>query len=193
MSVDIIYETHSWSEDNEHGIATGWLPGRLSERGRLLAAELGQRHRDDAISGVYTSDLARAVETASIAFAGTNVPIVRDARLRECNYGVLNGAPAAQVHAEQLRRLDEPFPEGESYRQVIARMDDFLADLARMREGTRVLLIGHAATRWALDHLLNEVPLEILLSAPFDWQEGWHYKVPTGYPGRSDASDGKRE
>jgi hypothetical protein len=32
MLVDIIFETHSRTEDNENGIATGWLPGKLSER-----------------------------------------------------------------------------------------------------------------------------------------------------------------
>jgi hypothetical protein len=37
--VEIVYETHSISEDNERGIATGWLPGRLSEEGRRLAAD----------------------------------------------------------------------------------------------------------------------------------------------------------
>ena len=34
MAVTIIYETHSTTVDNERGIATGWLGGALSERGR---------------------------------------------------------------------------------------------------------------------------------------------------------------
>ena len=41
MSVEVVFETHSLSVDNERGIATGWLPGRLSLDGRRLAAELG--------------------------------------------------------------------------------------------------------------------------------------------------------
>ena len=87
MSVEIVFETHSISVDNERGVATGWLPGRLSEKGRALARELGERRRDDNISAVFSSDLARAIETAEIAFAGVGIPIVRDWRLRECNYG----------------------------------------------------------------------------------------------------------
>ena len=47
MSVEIVYETHATSEDNEAGIATGWLPGRLSTHGREQARELGERRRDD--------------------------------------------------------------------------------------------------------------------------------------------------
>ncbi|MGH3547501.1 MAG: hypothetical protein ACRDQU_05150 [Pseudonocardiaceae bacterium] len=41
MRTMIVFETHSWSEDNDRGVGTGWLPGRLSERGRELARELG--------------------------------------------------------------------------------------------------------------------------------------------------------
>ena len=33
MTVTLIYETHSTTLDNERGIATGWLPGELSEAG----------------------------------------------------------------------------------------------------------------------------------------------------------------
>ena len=71
MSVEIVFETHSISEDNEAGLATGWLPGRLSTRGRELALELGDRRTHDGLSIVYTSDLRRAVETAELAFGGT--------------------------------------------------------------------------------------------------------------------------
>jgi len=85
MAVEIIYETHSISTDNEHGIATGWLPGTLSDRGRELARELGTRRRDTGVAAVFVSDLDRAVETAEIAVANSGIPIYRDARLRECN------------------------------------------------------------------------------------------------------------
>src|ERR671936_3063715 len=78
--LEIVFETHSTSVDNERGIATGWLPGRLSKRGRRQAEELGARRRDDGLVAVYTSDLARAVDTAEIAFAGNPLPIYRDAR-----------------------------------------------------------------------------------------------------------------
>ena len=181
VSTDIVYETHSWSEDNDRGIATGWLDGRLSERGRRLAEELGRRRQRDGIAHVFTSDLGRAVETSVIAFAGTALPITRDARLRECNYGQWNGMPVVRLVGERLLHIDDPYPDGESYRQVARRVATFLADLARDWDGARVLLIGHAATRWALDHLLSGIPLEQLVNAPFDWREGWSYTLPSGW------------
>ena len=106
MSIEIVFETHSLSTDNEDGIATGWLDGRLSERGKEGARALGQRRHADDVAAVFASDLGRAVETVEIAFAGTSIPVHLDWRLRECNYGQLNGMPSAQLEAERSRRID---------------------------------------------------------------------------------------
>jgi broad specificity phosphatase PhoE len=183
MSVAIVYETHSTTLDNERGFATGWLPGELSSAGRENAADLGRRCRDDAIDAVFTSDLARAVETARIAFGDSRVPIIQDGRLRECNYGDLNGAPVATLNADRASRIEVAFPGGESYRQVVDRTRDFLRDLARDWDGKRVVLIAHSANRWALQTLLNGTPLAEAVIAPFEWQEGWSYTLPSGWTG----------
>lgn len=183
MAVAIIYETHSITTDNETGIATGWLPGRLSPRGRSLAAELGQRHRDDDLAAIFTSDLARAVETAEIAFAQRDIPIIQDPRLRECNYGSLNGTPVADLAPIRRQHLTVPFPHGQSYQDVVAQTRSFLRDLTARYDGRQVLLISHSANRWALQHLLHGIPLAELIDAPFTWQPGWHYILPTGWTG----------
>ncbi|MGK5551951.1 histidine phosphatase family protein [Actinomadura kijaniata] len=176
--MEIVFETHAWSLDNDRGIATGWLPGRLSERGRRLAVELGERRRDDGLAAVFTSDLARAVETATLAFGDSGVPVLHDWRLRECDYGERNGSPAAEVHADRVRHLDRPYPGGESWRQAVHRVGRFLADLPLRWSDTRVLVIGHVATRWAFDHLIDGRPLEELVDADFGWREGWEYRLP---------------
>jgi broad specificity phosphatase PhoE len=177
VSVEIVYETHSISFDNERGIATGWRDGELSKAGRAAARALGERRRDDRIAVVYSSDLGRAVETAEIAFAGSGIPIRLDRRLRECDYGELTGMPHARLAEEVPMRIDTPYPGGESYRDVVERMRDFLADVARDHEGERILLVSHAAPRWALQNLLEGTPLEDAVLAPFAWQEGWEFEL----------------
>ncbi|HLZ31161.1 MAG TPA: histidine phosphatase family protein [Chloroflexota bacterium] len=177
MAVDIVFETHSTSEDNERGIATGWLPGALSAAGRQQARALGARRRGTGLNVIFTSDLRRAVETAELAFDGAGLPIRTDWRLRECNYGRHTGMPSAQLAAERLARVDVPFPDGESYRQVVERVRTFLDDLARDCDAQQVLVIGHAATHFALQHLLEGAALEAVVEAPDAWQPGWNYQL----------------
>lgn len=178
MSIELVFETHAISEDNERGVATGWRHGRLSERGRLLARGLGARRSADGIAAVFTSDLGRAVETAQIAFGEAALPILCDWRLRECDYGELNGQPAAAVHGDRARYLDARYPGGESWREAVLRVGRFLGDLPLRWGGARVLVVGHMATRWAFEHYLAGRALEDLAAAEFVWREGWEYIVP---------------
>lgn len=178
MSIEIVFETHAWSTDNDRGFATGWLPGELSEAGRAQARELGTRRRDTGLAAVFCSDLRRAVQTAQLAFEDDgSLPLLLDWRLRECDYGRLNGAPVAQVHGDRTARLTEPYPGGESWQQAVERVAGFLRDLPSRWAGQRVLVIGHGATRWALDHYLDRRPLTELAGAEFDWQPGWTYRL----------------
>lgn len=176
MPIDLVFETHSTTLDNEVGRATGWLPGELSRRGVEEAVELGRR-RAGELAAVFCSDLARAVQTAVVAFGGSDVPVLYDWRLRECDYGKWNGIPVADLHRTRRDHLDSPYPNGESWRQATARVGRFLCDLPLRWEGRRVLVIGHVATRWGLDRFLNSARLEDLADEDFAWREGWEYTV----------------
>ena len=178
MSIEIVFETHALSDDNERGIATGWLAGRLCARGRANAAEMGSRRRDDGIAAVFTSDLRRAAETAEIAFGDTDIPILHDWRLRECDFGARNGSPAAELRLDRVDYLDLPYPGGESHCQAIRRAAGLLADLPTRWAGRRVMLIGHLATHRALEHVINGLTVRELVAADFEWRaEGWEYRL----------------
>lgn len=181
VAIQLVFETHAITIDNEIGVATGWLPGQLSDRGRETAAELGRRRRDDGIAVVYVSDLRRAAETVEIAFAGSAIPVISDERLRECNYGHLNGMPTERLEAERASHVRKPWPGGESYEDVVDRMGALLRDVAAQWDGSRVLFVSHSANKWALDHLLLGMPLAPLVATGLKWQEGWEYVVPSGW------------
>jgi len=176
-SIAIVFETHSTTTDNESWIASGWLDGRLSPLGRRQAKELGERRFVEELAAVFSSDLGRAVETARIAFGGRGIPIFHDWRLRECNYGALNGTPVPTLEAARMLHVYEPYPDGESYSQVVARVRSFLRDLPPRFENERIVVIGHSATKWALDHLLEGIPLPELVEGSFRWQPGWLYSL----------------
>jgi 2,3-bisphosphoglycerate-dependent phosphoglycerate mutase len=177
VAIQLVYETHATTLDNEQGRATGWLPGQLSQRGREQARQLGRRRAADGITAVFSSDLARATQTAAEAFDRSSIPVLLDWRLRECDYGQRNGMPVAELRAGRREHLDRPYPDGESWRQAVARIGRFLNDLPLRWQGQRVLVIGHAATRWGLDHLIAGISLEELIEQDFGWQEGWEYQL----------------
>ena len=176
-SIEIVFETHSITIDNERWIASGWFDGRLSAAGKRLAKELGERRAHEPVAAVFTSDLGRALDTTAIAFGSRGLPVFHDWRLRECDYGALNGHPAAEVEAVRASHVYEPFPGGESYSQVAVRVQGFLHDLSPRWTNARVVVVGHSATKWALDHLLEGTPLPELVEASFHWQPGWVYRL----------------
>ena len=108
MTTTVVFETHATTEDNESGHSTGWLPGRLSAAGQQQAILLGERRRDDGLAAAFTSDLARAVHTVSVAFAGVDLAVLHDWRLRECDYGAWSGAPSTLVQGSRAAHLDVP-------------------------------------------------------------------------------------
>ena len=128
MAIRITYFVHGTTTDNENGLATGWLPGKLSALGKKQAQELGQLVADKQFDVVFCSDLKRAVDSARLAF-GNKYEILPDRRLRECNYGDFNGKPVAEFKKDMTKHIREPFLNGESYKQVEERMADFYNSL----------------------------------------------------------------
>ncbi len=176
MSIDIIFETHALTEDNEQGRATGWLPGRLSTQGRRNAVDMGRRRRGDGIAAVFCSDLRRSVETADMAFGDSGIPVLYDWRLRETDFGSLNGGASSEVGPTRTRYVDQPYPGGESHRQSINRVARALADLPTRWAGQRVMVIGHLATYRGLEHVARHATVEDLVAREFEWREhGWEY------------------
>jgi broad specificity phosphatase PhoE len=185
VGVEIVFEAHPLTMHSEAGIASGWLPASLSENGRRHAREMRRRHRREHFAAVYHSDLLRVIETVEIAFIAFPGPVVADRRLRDINYGALNGAPEAQLWHERATHIDTRFPRGESLRQVVDRTRDLLVDLAARWDGQRLAVVAHPVNRWALDHLLRGEPLEKLVEAPFEGDQRWAYDLPDGWTGRS--------
>lgn len=175
QDMELWFETHSTSQDNERGVASGHLDTPLSESGRVQAVELGRRHAERKFRTIYTSDLKRAVDTAQIAFARTGVHRVSDRRLRECDYGTWSGCSIQQLNEARVKFVDDAFPGGESFRDVVRRVEAFLKDLANRRGP--VLVIAHRAPWYALEHLASGRDLAEVIGAPWTWQPGWEYNL----------------
>jgi valyl-tRNA synthetase len=175
--IEILFETHGTTTDNEQKRASGHSDAKLSELGKKQSDELGERYNNKKIDIVYTSDLSRAYNTAKIAFAGKSIKIVSDKRLRECDYGDSTGGSSERLEHQKGARITKPFPNGESYRQTTERIRDFLINLSEKHSGKTVLIVGHRATQYGLDHLIRGLPIYEAVTAPWSWQPGWKYTL----------------
>lgn len=179
MSIHIIYFVHGTTTDNEHGKATGWLPGELSALGKNQAEALGEQVTIN-FDVMISSDLKRAIDCASLGFAG-KCRLLQDARLRECNYGDLNGGDGNIVKKDMLRHIDECFPSGESYHDVEKRMRELLADIAKQYDGRTVAFMAHQAPQLALEVICNGKSWQEAIETDWrrtgKWQPGWEYEV----------------
>ena len=173
--VTIIFESHATTYDNEAHRASGFNDVELSPKGAEEARGLGKRYEDEHFDAIFCSDLRRAYKTAEIAF-GDKYKIIKDARLRECDYGDYTGRASEEIERERPMRIKEPFPNGESYTQTNIRMKSFLEDLLKEYDGKRVMIIGHRATQYGLKYFVQGIPLEEITTEKFVWQPGWKYE-----------------
>lgn len=95
MELKIMYFVHGTTTDNASGKCSGWKQVELNELGRERAIKLGELQKDKNFDVIFTSDLVRAIDSAKLAFP--NVKHIQDKRLRECNYGDLDGKDKSLV------------------------------------------------------------------------------------------------
>ena len=173
--VTIIFESHGTTFDNENHLSSGHFDIELSPLGKRQAKELGERYKNEKFDAIFCSDLQRSYKTAELAFAKRDFPILKDKRLRECDYGDLTRRPSEKVEPEKANRVANPFPNGESYEQASKRIKDFLKDLLKKYDSKKIMIIGHRATQCGLEYWIKGIPLKEAITAPWQWQPGWIY------------------
>ena len=179
MAIKITYFVHGTTTDNEQHISSGWKDVELSELGIQQSIALKDQVKDQKFDVVFCSDLKRAHDSAKLAWEGI-YQIIPDARLRECNYGELNGASSDIVEPMQEEEcIEKPFPGGESYEDVKARVVDFLGFLKKDYDDRHIAVVAHKAPQLALDVLLKGRTWKQALAEDWrntkSWKPGWEY------------------
>jgi probable phosphoglycerate mutase len=135
----------------------------LSPRGRQQAALLGRRLAASGVGAVWSSNLLRAQQTASLAAAPGGLRTEIDDRLREVKTHWDAAEPGANA-PEVLDTLSIPFVEPPD--EVVARMEAAVRDIAAdAGPGGRVAAVSHAgAISMYVAHLLklDAGPLRLL-------------------------------
>jgi probable phosphoglycerate mutase len=123
----------------------------LSEAGRAQAQAVGRRLARGGFAALYTSDLARAQDTARVIALHSGREIIADVRLRERAFGIFEGLTYAEIaerYPEDLARFelrdpDYVVPGGESARAFRERCLGCLAEIAERHVGDEVVVVTH--------------------------------------------------
>lgn len=158
---------HGETEWNTDGRFQGQRDTPLSETGRdqarRTARALAGRHFD----AVYTSDLARAADTAACIAALHDLAPIPDARLREVFFGEWEGLSLAEVterwpeivaawRADSLRTRP---PGAETVQQMLERVSAFMDAVCRRYPDGELCIVGHGGSlRGLLVHALGGDP-----------------------------------
>ena len=134
--------------DYEHALLSDH-GGSLSTLGRQQSRRLGETLLGERIAHVWTSSMARAVQTAEIAAAVLGCGVTVREGLRELGVGVHAGAaPEPDPFRATFDRwldgdLDARIEGGESGAEVVGRMAGVLAEVADLHRGEAVLVVSH--------------------------------------------------
>ena len=154
LATHVLLIRHGQSEGNAERRFGGHTATPLSPRGRRQAQATARALKGEEITAIYTSDLARAVETAQPLGNLLGLPVNSTSAFRERSVGVMEGLTfedAAQQHPEQYaallhRDFEHVLTGGESYRQLLDRAVQKLDEIIAENKGGKIVIFSHTGT-----------------------------------------------
>lgn len=155
--VDLFVFRHGETEWNRLQRFQGHSDIPLNEVGKTQALALREFVKDLSLEAILSSDLKRAFSTAQIAIEGLDIPVFSTQELREIHLGEAEGLTKEETEIRfgsefttrwrqaHFSDLDMRFPEGESCRETIERLDRALRDFGSKNTYKRVGISTHGA------------------------------------------------
>jgi len=170
----LVLVRHGETAWNVEGRIQGHLDIPLNEIGLAQAAAIGTRFGAENFDAIYSSDLIRALRTASPVVASPENDIIREWRLRERHLGVLQGLTGGEAMVRQpdawkvfkSRDANLALAGGESLGEFSRRVVDFVEDVRARHAGRRVLMVTHGGVLDAAYRHATAMPLSAIRDFP---------------------------
>jgi broad specificity phosphatase PhoE len=178
---------HGETDFNREHRFQGHLDIPLNDEGRAQAGRLRAALLRLKLEEILSSDLCRAYETAEIASAGMDIPILRTPGLREAFLGDAQGLTAEELHAKFGEALvsrwkspyrsdaDVSYPGGETGREVLERVLGAIHGHLAQSSASRIGIATHGGViRRVVRSLIHEheapipIPNGIIYSLQWD-------------------------
>lgn len=165
---ELILIRHGQTDWNVEGRYQGQSDVPLNEHGREQARRLASKLQGTQLEAIYSSDLARARETAEILSEATGTPLFLDPRLREIHQGLWEGMLLKDIRrkyarAFQLRR-DDPLevapPEGETVGQLRRRVLAALEAILQAYPHNQVAIVSHGLALAIMRVAVDDLPVQ---------------------------------
>jgi len=151
MTTTIYMVRHGETPWNIEGRYQGHLDPPLTKKGLQQAQTTASQLAPLGFDAIYSSDLARARQTAEALAAATDLPIQFDPRLREIHQGEWQGVLIGDIRQGWPAEIDgwesDPWnhypPGGESLQQQQTRVFAAVDDIAIWQPGKKVAVFTH--------------------------------------------------
>lgn len=177
---ELILIRHGLTDWNVEGRYQGQSDVPLNEQGRDQARHLATKLAARQIDAIFSSDLARARQTAEILAEATGAPLFLDPRLREIHQGLWEGMLLQDIQREYTeafnRRRNDPLkvapPEGETVGQLRHRVLAAMGNILEQYPTGRVMIVSHGLSLAIMRVALNDIPI----------QQIWEHIPPNAEP-----------
>lgn len=195
---------HGETDWNRERRCQGHTDIPLNETGITQAQELALHLADYPIQLVVSSDLLRAQHTGETVARVKKVPLILDPRLREMNYGVIEGLryeEAISQHGEEIWEKLKCFkaendhicfPGGETRKQARARFLSLLEDVIRQHPHEHIAISTHGGVVRAIvhnflpeDHPMIDIPNCVVYRLIYNEASGFIAEAKPIYPHKS--------
>ncbi len=151
---NLIVVRHGYSESNDKDLFVGHGNVDLNEKGKIQAQMTADYLKNIHIDAIYSSDLDRAVQTATYTANVKNLPIIKSKNLREIKAGDWE----FKAYKELLQKEYEVFslwstnvcscycPGGETFLELQERVYNEIKNLCKINDGKTIAVFSHGSS-----------------------------------------------
>lgn len=139
----VLLVRHGETDWNRDRRLQGQTDVPLNDAGRAQAAALARELAGTEVDAVYSSDLARSLETARAIAEPHGLEVVTRAALRERHFGSWEGLTDEEIRARFPEAATGPWGDAETHEQLTERVLAALHEIAASHPGGVVVVVTH--------------------------------------------------
>ena len=177
MNVIIIRHTTVW---NPHNICYGTIDIDLAESFEQEALAIKTYLASHHVEQVYSSPLGRCMKLAEYCFPHQKIEI--DHRIKELNFGAWEGKtwqelePESTIFYENFD-VSHQFPQGESYHDLLQRIEDFAASTLFGNSLNTIAIFTHGGPMRAFISVIEKITAHESLQRKIEYGQILEYTI----------------